>query len=49
VGLQKAIFNQESIEFKGLIEPAYKIGRKYFEILHAGFMTQQGQALLVIS
>jgi hypothetical protein len=25
VDLQKAIFNQESIDFKGLIEPAYEI------------------------
>jgi hypothetical protein len=49
LGSHKAIFNQESIEFNGLIEPAYKIGIKYFEILHACFMTQQGQALRVIS
>jgi hypothetical protein len=48
VGLHKAIFNQDAIDLKGLIEPACKYCYIIFGIsVHAGFMTQQGQAILV--
>ena len=50
VGLHEAIFNQKSIYFKGLIEPAYAyLHLKVENLFYAGFMTQQGQALRVIA
>jgi|WetSurSiteA1Bulk_404760.scaffolds.fasta_scaffold33404_3 hypothetical protein len=43
VGLHEAIFNQESIDFNGLIEPAEEYSAEYIYLIIARFITQQGQ------